>query len=163
MKKTTPSQENYIEQIYRMLKKGPVQPSRLAERLGVSRPSATKFVATLVRDGFVLHKPHGDIKLTKAGRALAKAIIRRNECLTKLLVTICGMPQEAAKPEVHRLEHVISDDVLVRLEILTDLAGSSTAWLKRLHHRIEKSLSKKTTPDAFVVGSSQIHQGENNP
>ena len=160
MKKTTPSQENYIQQIYRMLENGrPVRPSRLARKLGVSRPSATKFVATLVRDGFVLHQSHGDIRLTKKGKALGEAIVRRDECLTKLLVGICGMVPEAAAPEVHRLEHVISDDVLARLEILVGFAGSSSAWLKRLHHRIEKTLSTAPTPESIQVGSSRIHQG----
>ncbi len=157
--KTTPAQENYIETIYRMSAKQPVRPSGLAECLGVKRASVSKFVRTLVGKGLVLHKSHGDITLTDKGKELALAIIRRDECLTRLLVEVCGMTAERADPEVHRLEHVISDEVLLRLESLVEFACTSEAWLKRLHYRIDKSWQDYSSTQKSTVGRSQIHQG----
>ena len=155
--KTTPSQENYIEHIYRMLKKGPLFPSALAKEMGVTRPSATKFIKTLVKEDLVIHPPHGTIKLTANGKRLGEAIVRRKKCLDKLLVEICGMEPDKAMPEIHRLEHFISDDVLIRFETLVEFAGSSKGWVKRLHHRIEKRINVTPASENFVAGASQIH------
>lgn len=157
--KTTPAQENYIEAIYRMSLKGSVRPSTLAECLGVKRASVSKFIRTLVGKDLVLHKSHGDITLTDKGEELARAIIRRDECLTRLLVEVCGMTAERADPEVHRLEHVISDEVLLRLETLVEFACTSEAWLKRLHYRIENAWQENHMSQKSTVGRSQIHQG----
>jgi len=156
---TTPAQENYIETIYRISAQAPVRPRQLAERLGVKRASVSKFIASLVRKGFVYHESHGDIILTEKGVLLAKAIVRRDNCLTKLLVDVCAMPAERAYSEVHRLEHVISDEVLLRLEILVDFASSSEAWLKRLQYRIDTAQTGRSNDSDLKVGNSPIHQG----
>jgi Mn-dependent DtxR family transcriptional regulator len=79
--------------------------------------------------------------------------------LTELLVTILDMRPEAADPEVHRLEHVLSDEVLARLEALVSFASSSDAWLKRLHHRIATARCERRREAGFAAGLSDIHQG----
>lgn len=157
---TTPSQENYIEWIYRLSAAGPVRSGQLAEKLGVTRPSATRAIASLVKKRLVIHKPYGEIRLTQEGRNLGRAIVRRDDCLTDLLVTVLGMTPESADPEVHRLEHVLSDDVLPRLEALVNFATSSDAWLRRLHYRIANTSQEPRGTPAFVAGCSGIHQGE---
>ncbi len=160
IRKTTPSEENYIEHIYRLSSGGgALRPAELAECLGVKRPSATRAVASLVEKGLVRHEPYGDIKLTKEGDALGAAIVRRDECLTALFVNVLGMSLESADPEVHRLEHVLSDEVLERLQVLVDFASTSEAWLKRLHHRITTKTCESQREGAFMVGQSGIHQG----
>lgn len=156
---TTPAQENYIEKIYHMSARQAVKPSMLADSLGVKRASVTRLTKTLVQKGLVLHKSHGAITLTPLGEKLAKAIVRRDECLTRLLVEICGMHPKHADPEVHRLEHIISDEVLLRLEILVDFASSSDDWIDGLKRRIDKALSKTLEKQPISVGSTPVHQG----
>ncbi len=158
-RRTTPSEENYIEHVYRLAAKGPVRPAQLAESLGVKRPSATRAVVSLAKKGLVHHEPYGEIRLTEEGQALGQAIVRRDDCLTELLVDLLGMPPKSADPEVHRLEHVVSDEVLARLEVLVGFALSSEAWLKRLHHRIAGAMSKPHETGVFAAGRSDIHQG----
>ncbi len=158
--KTTPAQENYIETISLLALKGPVQPSTLASKLGVKRASVSKFIRTLAVKGLVQHKLRGDISLTDSGQELAEAIMRRDTCLTRLLVDVCNMPAEEADSEVHRLEHLISDEVLFRLEALVEFACTSNAWLKRLHLRIEAEKPKGPETQSIKVGSSQVHQGD---
>ena len=160
--RTTPSQENYVETIFRLSQKGSVRAGQLAEALGVSRPSVTKAVSTLTKQGFVCHKPYDNIELTEKGNALGAAIVRRDDCLTELLVTVLGMSPESADPEVHRLEHVLSDEVLTRLETLVRFATSSPAWLKRLHHRIDTGTQKKPESSGFMVGRGSVHSGHSN-
>ena len=154
---TTPAQENYIQAIYRMSGSGSVRPSDLADNLGVRRASVSKFIATLVDKGFVQHESHGIILLTERGSALARAIVRREDCLTGLLVDVCGMSPDQASIEVHRLEHVISEEVLIRLEILVGFASSSDAWLRRLHHRIKAACSEHGGETEIRVGQAQVH------
>jgi len=157
--RTTPSEENYVEHIYRLSARGPVRPAQLAESLGVKRSSATRMVASLGKKGLLHHEPYGSIRLTDEGKALGKAIVRRDDCLTELLVTVLGMSSREADPEVHRLEHVLSDEVLARLEVLVHFASSSDAWLKRLHHRIAGATHTRQDAGGFEPGRSDIHQG----
>jgi len=157
--RTTPSEENYIEWIYRLSEQGTVRPGQVAERLGVKRPSVTRAIASLAEKALVEHAPYGDIALTDEGRALGRALVRRDDCLTALLVTVLGMSPESADPEVHRLEHVVSDEVLVRLETLVRFACSSRGWLKRLHHRIATAPPTPQDRGAFLAGRSEMHQG----
>jgi DtxR family Mn-dependent transcriptional regulator len=158
--KTTPSQENYIEWIYRLSQKGPVRPAQLAEKLGVTRPSATRAVASLAEKKLVQHKSYGDIRLTEEGKALGRAIVRRDDCLTDLLVTVLGMSPQDAAPEIHRLEHVVSEEVLTRLEVLVRFASSSHAWLKRLRLRIDNAMSRPSSRGAFLAGCHDVHKGD---
>lgn len=157
---TTPAQENYIEKIYRMSAKQVVKPSMLADSLGVKRASVTRLIKTLVDKGLVRHKSHGDIVLTRLGEKLARAIVRRDECLTRLLVEVCGMDPERADPEVHRLEHVIGDEVLVRLETLVNFACSSPEWLDELKYRTKQVWKKHPVTSPGPVGRAPIHQGD---
>jgi DtxR family transcriptional regulator, Mn-dependent transcriptional regulator len=157
--RTTPSEENYLECIYRMSREAPIRPAILAEKIGVSRPSASRAVLSLKKKGLVLHEPYGEIRLTKAGAALGEAIVRRDECLTTLLVDVFGMSPEEADPEVHRLEHVLSDDVLKRLEVLVAFSRTSEAWIRRLQHRIAAVLNDSEEHKPLQAGSSDIHPG----
>lgn len=156
---TTPAQENYVEAIHYLSQKGPVRPSALASTLGVKRASVSKFIGTLVAQGLVIHIPRGELSLTEPGLELAKSILRRDQCLTRLLVDVCNMTPEDAEPEVHRLEHLISDQVLFRLEKLVDFASSSNAWLKRLHLRMNVEQTNAANHQTIMVGSTKVHQG----
>lgn len=155
---TTPSEENYIEWIYRFSLEGAVRPGMLADKLGVKRPSVTRAVASLVKKGLLRHEPYGELELTRAGMELGREVVRRDECLTRLLVELLNMPPEEADPEVHRLEHVLGHEVLVRLETLVDFATSSQAWVRRLHHRIEQTRPTERG-SGYAAGNTPIHSG----
>jgi Mn-dependent DtxR family transcriptional regulator len=156
---TSPSEENYLEWIYRFSQKGPVRPKDLAANLGIKPPSVTKAVSSLVRKGLVRREPRGALVLTAQGESLGKAVVRRDKCLTTLLVEILDMGPELADQEIHRLEHVLSEDVLIRLETLVDFARQSPAWLKRLHLRINQSPSTDASKGKMLVGQMPTHSG----
>lgn len=158
--RTTPAQENYIAAIYNLSLKKPVRPGTLAATLGVKKASVSKYIAKLVAIGLVHHIPRGTISLTDQGIELAERLLQRKQCLTRLLVDLCNMKPADAAPEVHRLEHLVSDDVLFRLETLVKFACSSSAWLKRLHLRLESEQSTGAMPQRMKVGSSQVHPVE---
>jgi len=156
----TPSQENYLEWIYRSALAGSVVRVRdLAGKLGVKLPSVSRAVAQLATRGLVHHERYGIIELTERGRAAGRAIVRRDECLTRLLVDVLGMSEEAADPEVHRLEHVLDHAVLRRLEVLIEFATSSEAWMRRLHHRMSLLAERDDESADIAVGAASVHAG----
>ncbi|MEJ2057671.1 MAG: metal-dependent transcriptional regulator [Desulfofustis sp.] len=157
---TTPAQEHYVEALYNLSFEGPVRPSLLADSLGVKRASVSKFIRTLVEQGLVTRIPRGKLSLTEAGIELARSIQRRDRCLSRLLVEVCNMTPEAARAEVHRLEHFISDDVLARLETLVEFACSSRAWLKRLHLRMTAEQTLPEDQRRITAGMTPVHQGK---
>ena len=157
---TTPAQENYVEAIYYLSLRGPVRPSAVASALGVKRASVSKYISTLVDRGLITHEPRGALILTESGLELAKSILRRDRCLTRLLVDVCNMSAVDAEPEVHRLEHLIGDEVLFRLETLVEFACSSSGWLKRLHLRMAAEQERIDDHHSVKVGSTKGHQGE---
>ncbi|NNK14105.1 MAG: metal-dependent transcriptional regulator, partial [Desulfofustis sp.] len=146
--------------IYHLSQKGPVRPSAVAKTLGVKRASVSKYIGTLVDRGLITHEPRGELILTESGLELAKSILRRERCLTSLLVDVCNMSVEDAEPEVHRLEHLISDEVLLRLETLVEFACSSSGWLKRLHLRMAAEQERFGVHNPVKVGSTKVHQGQ---
>ena len=89
---TSPSEENYLEWIYRFSANGPVRPSDLAAKLGIKPPSVTKAVSSLVKRGLARREARGALALTDQGEELGKAVVRRDKCLTALLVEIRGRP-----------------------------------------------------------------------
>jgi DtxR family Mn-dependent transcriptional regulator len=159
MHQLTPSQENYLEWIFRLSLDGQVRMGDLASRLGVKAPSASRAVAGLARLGLVKHQVYGRIELTPEGERVGRALARRSDCLTRLLVDVLGMDSAAAVPEVHRLEHVLGREVHARLEILVEYAGTSPAWVKRLRHRIEQRADLDDGPESFGIGRTEIHVG----
>lgn len=156
----TPSQENYLEWVYRFSENGDVRVSDIAKKLGVSLPSVSRAVSTLAKMGLLTHESYGKIGMTAEGRTVGKSIVRRDKCLTKLLVDILGMEPEEADPEVHRLEHLISGRVLPRLEILVHYAVSDPAWLEGLHRQLNDETDDKAEEHiSFGIGETPIHKG----
>jgi Mn-dependent DtxR family transcriptional regulator len=132
----TPSQENYLGAIHELAAAGPVQVKDLAARVGVRLPSVTRAVGALARRGLVSHEA----------------------CLRRLLTDLLGMEPAEAGPEVNRLEHMLSEEVLSRLEILNDFALSSDAWIRRLRVRLQGR--GRSGPGLYYrVGAARAHAG----
>jgi DtxR family transcriptional regulator, Mn-dependent transcriptional regulator len=155
----TPAQENYLEFIQRLGRDGPVRVSDLAQQMGIQRPTVSRAIKALAAAGLVDHRPYGAIELTADGRRAAEEVVRRDRYLTKLLVDVLGMKAAQADPEVHRLEHFVSDDVMRRLEVLVRFALSSEAWIKRLHHRLRTEVKNAGDPGPLRVGETRVHKG----
>jgi DtxR family Mn-dependent transcriptional regulator len=109
--------EEYIEAIYKLQKRsGVARTKELAEELNVVPGSITNTIAHLERHGLVEHTPYRGVRLTAEGERLALNIVRRHRLAERLLTDIL----EADWSEVHesacRLEHALTEDVLVLLE-----------------------------------------------
>lgn len=104
------SQEMYLETILRLKKKkGSVRAIDIAEELGYSKPSVSRAVGIMKKDGFIVVHADGLIDLTETGRDKAENIFSRHKSLTQALV-VMGLSLEAAEENACRVEHVITEE-----------------------------------------------------
>ncbi len=115
----TPTVEDYLGLIYLMRREGRVViGARLAERLGVSRPTVTATLQRMEKAGLVQLDARKEIDLTKAGLEVAQELIRRHMLAEWLLRDVLGLPWHQVHEEADRLEHHFSDAAVDRLEAL---------------------------------------------
>src|SRR5436189_5352853 len=106
----------YLEAIYYMWSEGePLRSSRLADWLGVSRPTVAVGLRRMTRDGLVSMNGRKEIELTDAGMRAAESIVRRHRIMERWLTDALGLDWVTADEEAARLEHAVSDVVERRL------------------------------------------------
>ena len=106
------SAEMYLETIYTLsLNSTSVRSIDVAETLNYSRPSVSRAVGLLKKDGYLLMDEEGFLTLTEEGRALAERIYERHTVLTAALEAL-GVDKETAAEDACKIEHDISDRTL---------------------------------------------------
>lgn len=112
MEKMSMSHEDYLEAIVMLggTSTLPVRSVDIAAKLGVSKASVSKAVASLKASGMLNQPFYGDITLTEEGYEYGQAVLERHTMLTKFLVEAIGLDQEDAEEEACQMEHAISDE-----------------------------------------------------
>ena len=83
------SGEMYLESIHVLLeKKGSVRSVDVSEYMGYSKPSISRAMGVLRRDGYISVDKNGYITLTEAGLCLANKIYERHTLLSNMLERI---------------------------------------------------------------------------
>jgi len=77
--------------------------------MGYSKPSVSRAVGLLKRDGYILVDADGSITLTDTGLELAEKIFERHTLISKLLISL-GVTPETAAEDACKIEHAISDE-----------------------------------------------------
>ena len=103
------SAEMYLETIYTLsLNSTCVRSIDVAEALNYSRPSVSRAVGLLKKDGYLKMNEEGFLSLTEEGRVLAERIYERHTVLTAALEAL-GVDKETAAEDACKIEHDISD------------------------------------------------------
>jgi len=103
---------HYLEAIYYIRAEGEaVRSARLADWLGVSRPTVTAALRRMDRDGMVRFNSRKEIELTPRGDSAAAAIVRRHRIVERWLTDVLGLDWVTADTEAERLEHAVSQAV----------------------------------------------------
>src|SRR5215831_11049980 len=106
----------YLEAIYYMWsEKEPLRSARLADWLGVSRPTVAVGLRRMTRDGLVRMNGRKEIELTAKGMHTAESIVRRHRIMERWLTDGLGLDWVTADAEAARLEHAVSEVVERRL------------------------------------------------
>ena len=156
VKKLTASQENYLELILGLSQHGPVRVRDIADAAGVRLPSVTRAITHLAKAGLVRHESYGSVEITPLGLEAARSVVRRDDCLSRLLTEVLLLPEADVAAEVCRMEHVVSHDVLQRLEILVEHASHkrSARWLGGLQDKLERLSPEQRD---IIVGHADPH------
>ena len=112
----TVSKEDYLKAILEAESEGEtVISATLAHWLKVSPPAVTMAVRRLKKDGFVRVQADGQVRLTPAGRKIARRLTLRHHLVERMLCEVFGMEWYKVHDEAERLEHAISPDFEARL------------------------------------------------
>ncbi len=109
--KTHESEEMYLETILLLREqKSAVHAIDIAGELGFSKPSVSRAVGLLEKNGYITRTSSGEILLTESGLKKATDIYERHRVITALLERT-GADKELAEENACRIEHVISEEM----------------------------------------------------
>lgn len=112
----TVSKEDYLKAILEAESEGEtVISATLAHWLKVSPPAVTMALRRLKKDGFVRVQTDGNVRLTAAGRKIARKLTLRHHLIERMLAEIFGMEWYKVHDEAERLEHAVSPDFEAKL------------------------------------------------
>ena len=121
------SGEDYLEAILRLqLENGFVRSVDVAHKLAVSRPSVSRAMGLLEKDGYIEFSMGNMIKLTEQGQKVAEDIYGRHKLLTAFLQKITGVPEDQAEENACRVEHDIDPDIVAGISKLMEQNGGSS-------------------------------------
>jgi DtxR family transcriptional regulator, Mn-dependent transcriptional regulator len=89
--------------------------ARISERLGHSGPTVSQTIARMERDGLVVVSGDRHLELTTEGRQRATHVMRKHRLAERLLADVIGLDWAFVHDEACRWEHVMSEQVELRL------------------------------------------------
>lgn len=115
----TETAEDYVEAIAEILEERTTcRVVDLATKFAVSHVTVSRIVARLVSLGLVETQPYQPVRLTDAGRKLAKRSKHRHEVVYRFLLALGVSPKTAAL-DTEGIEHHVSPETLKRFEEFT--------------------------------------------
>ncbi|REJ28747.1 transcriptional regulator MntR [Caldibacillus debilis] len=112
---TTPSMEDYIEQIYLLMEtKGYARVSDIADALSVHPSSVTKMVQKLDKNEYLVYEKYRGFVLTPKGKKIGKRLVYRHDLLEQFLQMI-GVDEENIYRDVEGIEHHLSWNAIDRI------------------------------------------------
>ena len=115
------SGEDYLEAILRLQQEnGFARSVDVANKLAVSRPSVSRAMSVLEKEGFVEFGLGNMLKLTEKGKEKAEDIYNRHKLLTVFLQKITGLPEDQCEENACRVEHQVDADVIAGIQKWVD-------------------------------------------
>ncbi len=109
--------DSYLEAIYVLRAEGEqVLASKVADYLGVSRPTVSQTIQRMMSAGYVQTGESKELLLTPEGLQRAEGIVRKHRLLERWLTDVLGLDWADAHVEAARLENSVSPLVEGRLD-----------------------------------------------
>jgi DtxR family Mn-dependent transcriptional regulator len=152
---------------YRPLAGGsPTLAARVAEMLGVSRPSAGEMLKRLEAEGLIERGEHKEALLTPAGRERAERVVRKHRIVERLLTDFMGYTPAEAHVQADELGDTFSDEMVDRIATrLGDPDRCPHGW--PVDPKREQAENAELKPLAEVATGSEVtiirlaeHDGE---
>ncbi len=114
--KTNESAEMYLETIKVLSETQPhVRSIDIVHSTGYTKPSVSRAVGLLKKNGDVEVDASGYITLTEQGESLASKILERHRILTDFLLQL-GVSAENADADACKMEHILSDETFDKMK-----------------------------------------------
>ena len=111
------SREMYLETMLQLEEEnGIIRSIDIANALNYSKPSVSKAIGVLKKDGYITHTPYGEITFTTKGRAKAEKVFKTHKLLTEFFIAVLDINAVTAEEDACRIEHVISDTLIEAIE-----------------------------------------------
>ena len=119
------SGQMYLETIYILRQtKSFVRAIDVGEQMGYTKPSVSRALSILKKDGYVEVDGEGAITLTPKGLAIAETMYTRHTVLTEMLKSL-GVDEKTAAEDACRIEHVISEKSFAAMQAHLNQAKTS--------------------------------------
>ena len=110
------SGEMYLETIYVLSQSiSPLRSIDICERMGYSKPSVSRAISILKKEGYIVTNNHNHIFLTDEGAVIAKKIYERHNILKDFFILL-GVDSQTASEDACKIEHVISDTAFEKIK-----------------------------------------------
>ncbi|WP_313119209.1 metal-dependent transcriptional regulator [Proteiniclasticum ruminis] len=114
----TESSEMYLATIMILEKElGHVRVVDVAEELEVTKPSVTKAMNHLMKEGYIHKELYGNITLTPEGITVATEVVKKRAMIVSYLERSLGLSHDEAVKNACRMEHVISEEMLQAIKV----------------------------------------------
>jgi len=111
------SGEDYLETILMLQnKKGFVRSIDIANELEYTKPSISRAMGILKKEGYIIMQPDGKILLTEMGLQRANEVYERHRLISQYLVSSLGLDSEIADKDACRIEHIISPETFEKIK-----------------------------------------------
>ncbi len=144
--------EMYLRTILELEEEGHVpMRARISERLDHSGPTVSETVARMEKNGLVIVSGDRHLELTDEGRKLAIEVMRKHRLAELLLANIIGLDWHLVHEEACRWEHVMSEQVELKiLELVSNVEkspfGNPIPGLEHLGRGESTALHEEVTP-----------------
>lgn len=110
------SAKEYLEAIYVLQEQnGFVRSIDIAGYLNVSKPSVSRAMGVLRKNGYIHMDENSQIHFQPAGLEIAHRIYDRHRILTAYLIRLGVAPQTAAA-DACRIEHILSEEAFLKIK-----------------------------------------------
>ena len=112
--------QDYLKTIYKLEDGTPVSTTQIATEMQISGASVTGMLKRLSKLKLVDYNAYHGVKLTKHGLNSALAVIRKHRIIETYLKESLGYELQYIHDEACKLEHVVSDMFIDKIEDLLD-------------------------------------------
>ncbi len=138
------SLEDYLEAIYRICRESQVaRVKQLAARLKVTNASVVGALRVLRGKGLIEQERYGYIRLTKAGRELAREVSNRHQVLADFFQQVLGLRRFRAEQDACQAEHLLGSETIERLIWLKEFMSRKGANREACLERFQKFINER--------------------